>query len=189
MDSVLIVTSTEKSVAFFRDLIKQGNDGQLVTLASAVAARRMLQERDFDLVVINAPLRDESGENLAVDIVRNYDYQVILIVKAEFYDAVAAVTEVEGILTLPKPLQKNLFWSALRLASASANRLKSLRNENQQLSRKIEDIRIIDRAKYVLITHLKMTEKQAHRYIEKQAMNMRKTRRAIAESILRTYDD
>jgi response regulator NasT len=36
---------------------------------------------------------------------------------------------------------------------------------------------------------MKMTEKEAHRYIEKQAMDMRITKRAVAEKIIRTFED
>ena len=39
-----------------------------------------------------------------------------------------------------------------------------------------------------LIQYLSMTESQAHRYIEKQAMDMRLPKRAVAESILNTYE-
>ncbi|MPN53777.1 hypothetical protein SDC9_201443 [bioreactor metagenome] len=47
---------------------------------------------------------------------------------------------------------------------------------------------MIDRAKMLLISHLAFSEAQAHRYIEKQAMDMRATKRAIAEEILKTYE-
>ena len=52
-----------------------------------------------------------------------------------------------------------------------------------------DDIRLIDRAKWILITRMGMSENEAHRYIEKQAMDLRVTRRAIAEGLLKTYDD
>lgn len=51
------------------------------------------------------------------------------------------------------------------------------------------EARLIERAKEVLMEYLKMTEAQAHRYIEKQAMDMRITRREVAESILKTYEN
>ena len=54
---------------------------------------------------------------------------------------------------------------------------------------KIEDIRIVDRAKLILISFMSMSEKEAHRYIEKQAMDLRVTRRAVAEGILKTYEN
>ena len=55
------------------------------------------------------------------------------------------------------------------------------------LEDKMEEIRIVNRAKWLLISELKMSENDAHRYIEKQAMDRCITRRAMAESIIRTY--
>ena len=45
----------------------------------------------------------------------------------------------------------------------------------------------MNRAKWLLIEELKMTEQEAHRYIEKQAMDRCVTRRAVAEQILSIY--
>ena len=72
--------------------------------------------------------------------------------------------------------------------SAARNRIVGLQSENVRLQSKIEEIRLVDRAKCALIQYLNMTEPQAHRYIEKQAMDMRTTRREIAQNILKTYE-
>lgn len=45
----------------------------------------------------------------------------------------------------------------------------------------------MNKAKWFLIEQLKMTEQEAHRYIEKQAMDRCVTKRVIAENILSTY--
>ena len=63
-----------------------------------------------------------------------------------------------------------------------------IHNENKKLSRRLEDMGLIDRAKCVLIQVLGMTEPQAHRYIEKQAMDMRVSKRQVAEELLKTYE-
>jgi len=68
-------------------------------------------------------------------------------------------------------------------------KLKRLESENEVLKKKIEDIRIVDRAKCLLISYMNMSERDAHRHIEKQAMDMRASKRQIAESILRTYEN
>jgi AmiR/NasT family two-component response regulator len=57
-----------------------------------------------------------------------------------------------------------------------------------QLQLKIEEIRLVNRAKAILIQYLKMTEQEAHKYIEKQAMDLRITKREVATSILNTYE-
>ena len=50
------------------------------------------------------------------------------------------------------------------------------------------DIRTINRAKWLLIEQLRMTESEAHYYIERQAMDTRLSRREVAENIIRSYD-
>ena len=189
MDSALIVSHSEKSVAFFAELLHAASIHQIDSLHSCSEARRQLLAREFDLVVINAPLSDESGEELARCVAANGTSQVILVVKAEHFDAVSFICEGDGVLTLARPLSKAAFWSTLKLCSAAQNRLKRIQAENTQLKQKIEDIRIVDRAKCILISHMGMNEKEAHRYIEKQAMDMRTSKRAIAEGILTTYEN
>lgn len=189
MESVLILSSSEKSIALFTELLVPASFGQIVSAETCGEARRLLLERDFDLVVINAPLRDESGESLARHIASGGAAQVILVVKTEYFDAVSAVTEDDGVLTVAKPINKAVFWSALKLARAAQSRLKRAQSENSKLKQKIEDILIVDRAKCILISYLNMNEQDAHRYIEKQSMDMRVTKRQIAEGILKTYDN
>lgn len=189
MENALILSSTEKSTAVLRELLSAACYAQIHTLTTCVEARRALLEREYDLVVINAPLRDESGETLARHIAGRSLSQVILIVKSEWFDEVCAVTEDDGVLTVAKPLNRTVFWAALKLAGAAHNRLRTMRKENGALKRKIEDIRITDRAKSVLISCLGMSEQDAHRYIEKQAMDLRISKRAVAEGILKTYEN
>lgn len=188
MGSALIVSYTEKSIAFFVELLNAASINYIETMKSCGEARRALLDQDFDFVIINAPLRDETGETLSLDIASSGVSQVILVVNSEYYEDVAETTEEAGVLTIAKPISKEMFWSALKLAISAHNRLKRVNKENIKLRQKIDDIRIVDRAKYILFSHYKMSEEEAHKYIEKQAMDMRVTRRKIAENILKTYD-
>ena len=49
------------------------------------------------------------------------------------------------------------------------------------------EIRLVNKAKWLLISELKMSEPDAHRYIEKQAMDRCIAKRAIAEEIIKLY--
>ena len=51
----------------------------------------------------------------------------------------------------------------------------------------MNEIRLVNRAKWLLISEVKMTEPDAHRYIEKQAMDLCVSKREIAEQIIKTY--
>ena len=189
MESALIVSNMDKSTAFFMEMLATASISQITVSQSCSHARRLLLERDFDLVIVNAPMKDETGENLSRQIASKNSSQVMLVVKSEYYEAISASCEKDGILTIAKPISRPVFWSALMLAKSAQNRLSRMQAENARLVQKIEDIRIVDRAKCILISCLNMSEQEAHRYIEKQAMDMRESKRAIAEGILRTYEN
>jgi len=189
MESALIVSGTVKSISLFTEMLGAASFAQITAVQSGAEARQLFLERDFDLVVINAPLRDESGESLSRHVASRNIGQVILVVRSEYYDEVSAVCEDDGVLTVARPVNRTVFWSALKLAKSAQSRLKQMRTENSRLKQKIEDIRIIDRAKWILVSYLSMSEQEAHRYIEKHAMDTRATKRAVAEGILKTYEN
>ena len=188
MESVFIISSSEKGISLLSELLKSCAQAAVTIAKSGGEARRIIAESDFDLVIINAPLSDEFGADLASMISEASVAGVILIVKNEIADEVSARVEAEGIFVLPKPVSRPFFYQAFRLVEASRRRILGLKQENVKLQTKIEEIRLIDRAKCVLIQYLNMTEPAAHRYIEKQAMDMRSTRKEIAENILKTYE-
>ena len=77
---------------------------------------------------------------------------------------------------------------SVQLAAATHNRLMTLNRENEQLHRKLDEIRLVDRAKCLLIEHERLTEAEAHRTIEKQAMDQRLPRARVAQLILDRYE-
>jgi response regulator NasT len=188
VESVLIVSNSEKATLFFTEMLGDAGVSDISAARTCGEARRLLSERDFDLVIVNAVLEDESGERLSRHIASNGSTQVILVVKSEFFDDVSAVCGGDGVFTIAKPINKAVFLSALKLAGAARRRLRRVQNENEKLKQKIADIRIIDRAKCLLISYLGMKERDAHRYIEKQAMDTRSSKRDVAEGILKAYE-
>lgn len=68
------------------------------------------------------------------------------------------------------------------------DKIQELERENKVLQQKLQDLKLIDRAKCILIGNFSMTEEQAHKHIEKQAMNLRLPKREVAKNILKTYE-
>lgn len=188
MDSVLVVSGNNKGVGVLSDLLKSHKLSNITTVKSGKEARRVMNEKVFDLILVNAPLPDESGEGLAITATEVTASGVLLLVRADLADAVSAKVEDYGVVVLPKPVNRQLFFQSVKLLGASQRRLQGLKRENAQLLQKIEEIRLVDRAKCVLIQQLNFTEPQAHRHIEKQAMDRRITRREVAEGILSSYE-
>ena len=89
-----------------------------------------------------------------------------------------------GVLVLAKPFTGVQFRQAVQMAAACCRRLDYLRQENDKLRDKIAQIRLVDRAKCYLIEHKGMSEAEAHRMIEKTAMDTRRDRAEVAAEIL-----
>jgi AmiR/NasT family two-component response regulator len=189
MNSALIVSSSDKGLEVISQLLNANAKTEITTAKSSSEARRLISTSDFDVVVLNTPLTDEFGYNLAITITEISASGVILIVSNELAEDISSKVDDSGVLIVPKPIIRQVFMQALKLAMASKKRILALKSENITLQHKIEEIRLVTRAKCVLIQYLNMTESQAHRFIEKQAMDMRTTREEIAKNILKTYED
>ncbi len=188
MDGILVVSGTQKGKEYLTGLVEAEGGACVHTVDDGCAARILLAENGYRLMIVNTPLPDEFGHELAVWTAENTTAAPVLVVNTDMAETVWKRVEDWGILVLPKNMAKPLLRYALRMAAASWRRIHGLHSENARLRQKIDDLRMIDRAKCVLIQYLRISENQAHRYIEKQAMDMRITRRQVAEGILRTYE-
>jgi response regulator NasT len=159
-----------------------------VTVARNVGeARRKLVSASFDLIVINAPLPDDLGVDFAIEACAESDSGVLLLIKSELYEETYYRVLPSGVITLSKPTNIQMISQNLRVLCAVRERLRGMRQHQATVEEKIEEIRLINRAKWLLIECLHMTEPDAHRYIVRQAMEQRAGKREIAESIIRTY--
>ena len=186
-ERVLLAGGTEKSRELLQTLMAPGSWACCKLCHSGSETRRTLGDGEWSLVIINAPLGADSGLEIAAEAAAHTPAGVILLVKADMADAVAARVEASGVMVVPKPVARQLFEQAMRCALAARNRLAALHQENRRLEKKLEEMRLVGRAKCMLMQYQGLTEQQAHRQIEKQAMDSRQTRGAVALEILDTY--
>lgn len=184
---VLVAGANDKTFALLQTLLPGSSYEPPMRAGSAGEAKRMVMDCATDIAILNAPMRDEFGSQLAVDLARD-NVGVVLLVPGESYDQVCFQVEDEGVLTLSKPLTQQTLQSAIRLATALRGKLLRMDQKSRALQEKMADIRTVNRAKWLLIEQLRMTESEAHYYIERQAMDMRLSRREVAENIIRSYD-
>ncbi len=188
LETVLIVTASQQSQTSLLQLLKDFEKTTVDFASNGAEARRIFSERDYDLVIVNTPLPDEFGDLLASDIAEDTLSGVLILVRNEMEYEIEHKLSNTAVFVLGKPLSRILFSKAVRLLNATKIRMSGVKKENIKLQKKIEDIRIINRAKYILIEYLSMTEPQAHRYLERQAMDLRLTKIEVAKHILSTYE-
>lgn len=179
--SILIVSASEQFEAIARKSLK--NALSIHTKKSGAMARRCILEGYYDLVIINAPLPDESGEEFALDAAEKSGASVLIVAPREVYEDVSEHVTDQGILVIAKPFPRGHMDKAIRYLTAVQNRIHQLEKKVLTAQERMDELRVVGRAKILLVQKKHMTEDEAHRFIGKQAMNNGVSRRRIAEMI------
>lgn len=185
--SILIVSATNSFSSAFADLFPETRYSPVHSVASISVAKRILAEKTFDFVIINAPLPDDIGTRFAIDTCTTRQSVVLLLVKSDIHASIHDRVAEYGVFTLPKPTSKPTMIHALNWMESARERLRQLEKKSLSIEEKMAEIRLVNKAKWILISELSMNEPDAHRYIEKQAMDRCITKRTIAEEIIKLY--
>ena len=185
--SVLVVSPAGRGADFLASVFDAPTFDPVVNALSAGEARRLLSSEQYDLIAVNSPLPDETGIDFCIDAAQGPS-GVMLFVKNDIYEIVSSQCTREGIFVIPKPNTQRNVAQSVTLLCAICERLRKYEKKTRTLREKMDSIRIVNRAKWLLIERLGMTEQDAHGYIEKEAMNRRRTSREIAEEIIRMYE-
>ena len=189
MKKVLIVSRSQQGIASLSELLKSENYTQIQVSENTESAKMLGENDEFDLICINAPLSDETGIELSEHFARTTKACVVIIVSQKNADNVNHILMPQGVLVISKPINTQLFRQNIQFAECFRQRIIRFYDENNNLKDLVEDIKIISRAKCLLISCLNMSEQQAHRYIEKQAMDLRVSKYQVAKQVIKTYEN
>ena len=73
---------------------------------------------------------------------------------------------------------------AIELAVSRFAEKRALEDEVASLNERFETRKVVDRAKGLLMTHQKMSEPEAFRWIQRTAMDRRTTMKAVADAVI-----
>lgn len=188
MKKILLCAGSEKNIEALSSLIQSFIKAEISVVLSAAEARSYIEnDNNTDLIIINTPLKDEQGVDMAVRTGEKGSVPVLLITGEETFRRSGDLIKQCGVAVLCRPADKKTFCTAVDMLLTAGTVMRRLSNETEALRESLEEIKLVNRAKAMLISNLKMTEAQAHRYIEKQAMDLRKSRKVIAQNVLKTY--
>lgn len=182
--SILIVSATDNFTTAISGMFPDARYNPVDTISSVSLAKRILTERIYDFIIINSPLPDDNGIRFAIDISSNKQSVVLLLVKNDIYADIHAKVVGYGIFTLPKPTPKSTLSYALSWLESGRERLRLSEEKALSVEDKMTEIRLINKAKWILISNRGMNEDEAHHYIEKQAMDKCLSKKVIAEEII-----
>ena len=147
---------------------------------------RLAKKGDYGLLIVEAGISDPVAVKACHSAVAHPTSSVLFLA-----DETSFSTEEEkkakeklldmGATILVKPLKQSAFTTAIQAADMAHIRLGALK-------KKLDDEKVITRAKLLLMQTLSFTEEEAHKFIEKEAMNSGRTRSDVAYEIIRTYE-
>lgn len=185
---VLVVSGADNTFAYFKKILPYESFDPILKANNSSEAKRFLLTNTVDILIIDAPLTDDFGIDLAQEYSQT-SLGILIMVNSSLYEQVAYRVEDLGIYTIIKPNSTENMYSAVKLLSAMHKKLAKMETKTKKLQEKMQDIKIINQAKIILIQKLNMSEESAHYYIEKQAMDIRLPKSKVAENIIRTYNN
>jgi len=185
---VLIVDDHAPSRATVAETVTR-EGGQVVGNGSRVEDAVCLVERHRpDVAILAVGLSDGDGVEAARQVMATYPCPLVLLTSRTEAPVVARAVEAGVLSFLVKPLRPQELGPALDLAVTRFRELEVVRKENEDLKRKLESRRLVDRAKALLIQRLGLTEPEAHRRLQKTAMDTRRPIVAVAQAVLLSED-
>ena len=183
---ILLAVSGPKTEKVFSDMILDWQNSDISVRTTSKEAWKALQESTYSLAIIISPLIDGNGFDLA-SMASRTSAGVIFVCRPQMADTAEQKLRDTGVYVFSTDLGKRIFTQALKMMHAVSIRLSKDVPQTQMLQDRIRDIRIINRAKCLLIQYARLSEEEAHKTIERQAMNRQMSRREIAEEILENY--
>lgn len=158
-------------------------------LADARDLVEMVADRRPDVVVLGiGGVDDPEFEALTATCAQRIAPVVVLATEST-PDLVIGVRDAGALAYLTKPPTRADILPAVELAIARFAEISRLIAEVAAAGHRLQARKLIDRAKGLLMTHRRMSEPEAFRWIQRTAMDRRKTSLAIAAQVVAELGD
>jgi len=158
------------------DVVGQASDGE--------AAVQMARELRPDLVVLDVKMPKMDGIAAARIISDERIAPVVMLTAFSQRDLVEQANDAGAMAYVVKPFDASDVVPAIEIAMARYAQIRAVEDEVADLSDRLESRKIIDQAKGLLQESVGMTEPEAFRWIQKTAMDLRKSMREVAEGVI-----
>ena len=161
------------------EVVGQAGDGE--------AAIELTEREKPDLVVMDVKMPKLDGISAAERIAKQIISPVVILTAFSQRDLVERARDAGAMAYLTKPFTIEDLMPAIELAVSRFQEIKQLDTEINDLQSQLKARKIIERAKGLLIDNLKLTEPQAFKWMQKTAMDKRKTMVEVANLVISEY--
>ena len=160
----------------FDEILECGDGAKAVELALASFP---------DMAILDVAMPGMDGISAAVEIKKKLKIPILLLTSA-CDSATVKRASASGIAAfLTKPLRKQDLLPAIGIALQHVEEVEELKEKIEDLRETIENRKIIEKAKGMLMEKNRIPEAEAYRAMQKMAMDTRKNLRQVADGILK----
>ena len=167
------VVATLEEAGF--EIVGEGADGE--------EAISLAKEHEPDLVVMDIKMPKLDGIS-AAEKIAELKIPVVLLTAFSQTDLVSRAAEAGAMAYVTKPFKPADLLPAIQIALARHEELLSLESEIADLSDRLETRKMMDRAKGLLMTQMKLSEPDAFRWIQKASMDRRLSMAQVAKAVI-----
>jgi response regulator NasT len=164
-------------------LVEEGFD-VVAEVADGASAVRLTRELRPDLVILDVKMPVMDGITAAEHIANERLSAILILTAFSQRELVEKARRAGAMAYLVKPFQKHDLLPAVEIAAGRFRELSGLEREVDDLSGRLEARKVVEKAKGLLQAERDMSEEEAFRFVQKQAMERRLTMRQVAEEIL-----
>ena len=157
------------------EVVGQGADGE--------EAVKLATELEPDLVVMDITMPKLDGIS-AAEKISELKIPVVLLTAFSQADLVARAADAGAMAYVTKPFKPSDLLPAIQIALSRHEELTSLEAEIADLNDRLETRKLMDRAKGLLQTKMKLSEPDAFRWIQKASMDRRLTMAQVAKAVI-----
>jgi response regulator NasT len=176
--NIIVAFAKAQDAANLKSILNRGGYEGIVTCTSGVQALSAMDDLGSGVILCGYRLSDMLYSELLEDL-PSY-FKMLLIASTERAPATA---ESDNFIYLPTPVQKSDLYSTLNLMMEGVQRARKKAKE-KRIKRSETDKKIIDQAKALLMERHHMTEPEAHKYLQKCAMDSGTDLTETAEMII-----
>ena len=184
VQDILLITNTDSSEGFIKELLMNASYGKIWTAYNYSDGTNLLDVHPFDLVIINAPMRDELGDRLAKYAAQRTHTSIFFIARETMFAMNHDILTKFGILCIKKPVAVKPFQQLIKVVETTCAQVAKMDKENKDNRERIDELRLIDAAKWHLISQFNISESQATRTFEQFAIDRKVSRLTAADLVL-----
>lgn len=166
------------------ELLKEQGYDVVGEAADGEAAVTMARELEPDLVVMDVKMPKQDGIAAASIIAEERIAPVVMLTAFSQRELVERAREAGAMAYVVKPFDASDVVPAIEIAMARYAEIRAVEDEVEDLEERLASRKAVDQAKGLLQQQYGMSEAEAFRWIQKSAMDMRRTMREVAEGVI-----